>query len=72
MVLLSDDLDDSSKLKDALIEIDKNWYLGMDTECKWRQAVLQETPYLFCVSSVDPTNETGNIHPYAFIRRNRC
>ena len=60
MVLLSEDTESISNLKDALSEIDENWYLGMDSEYKWRNAVLQEIPYLFCVSSVDTSVETGN------------
>ena len=48
-----------SSLKDAMLEIDENWYLGMDNEYKWRNAVLQETSYLFCVSSIDSSVETG-------------
>ena len=48
-----------SSLKDAMLEIDENWYLGMDNEYRWRNAVLQETSYLFCVSSIDSSVETG-------------
>ena len=59
MVLLSDDTEDPSKLRDVLQEIDKNWYLGMDNECEWRNAVLREIPYLFCVNAVDAASETG-------------
>ena len=59
MVLLSDDTDDVSKLNDALEEIDRNWYLGMESENQWRHAVLQETPFLFCINSVDTASATG-------------
>ena len=59
MVLLSDDTEDNSKFKDALVEIDQNWYLGMDSENEWRRAVLQETPFLFCINSVDTASATG-------------
>ena len=59
MVLLSDDIEDPSKLLNVLEEIDKNWYLGMDNECEWRNAVLSEIPYLFCVNAMDASSETG-------------
>ena len=59
MVLLSDDTENPAKLKTALEEMDQNWYLGLDSEYEWRRAVLKETPYLFCVSSVDAETETG-------------
>ena len=64
MVLLSEDTEEVSSFKNAMLEIDENWYLGMDSESRWRHAVLQETPYLFCVSSIDTSIETGecNIH----------
>ena len=59
IVLLSEDTEKVSTFKDALLEIDQNWYLGMDNEYKWRNAVLQETSFLFCVSSIDTSVETG-------------
>ena len=65
IVLLSEDTEKVSTLKDALLEIDENWYLGMDNEYKWRNSVLQETSYLFCVSSIDTSVETGKFQaPY--------
>ena len=59
-MLLSDDTENVSNLKDALSEIDENWYLGTDSEYKWGHSILQQIPYLFCVSSVDTSIETGN------------
>ena len=68
MVLLSDDTEDSTKLKDAFEELDQNWYLGMDSERGWRQAVLQEIPFLFGVSSVGAASEAGTF-PKPLINR---
>ena len=71
MVLLSDETEDYSKLRDVLTEIDENWYLGMDNEVEWRHAVLQEIPYLFCVSAVDAASETG-IYQCAFVSQHHA
>ena len=60
MVLISEDVDDASRLNDALKQIDCDWYLGMDSEYGWRDAGLREVPFLFSISSVDTSSTTGN------------
>ena len=59
MVILSNETDDDSSLHEALEEIDNKWYLGSDKERDWRYAVLNETPFLFSVSSDESATETG-------------
>ena len=44
---------DDSELRSALEDLDSNWYLGLEEEPGWQEAVLKQRPNLFSVSATD-------------------
>ncbi len=57
-VLLGPYSSPDEELSEALSDLDENWFLGVETESGWREAVIDEVPNLFSVS-VDKAEETG-------------
>ena len=46
------------ELSDALSDLEENWYLGLESDPGWEEAVLAERPHLFSVAVVD--NDTSH------------
>ena len=46
------------ELSDALSDLDDNWYLGLESDPGWEEAVLAEKMHLFSVAVAD--NETSH------------
>ena len=46
------------ELSDGLTDLDENWYLGLESDPGWEEAVLAEKPHLFSVAVFD--NETSH------------
>jgi hypothetical protein len=49
----------STDLEDNLRDIDENWHLGQEDTLLWANAIRNEVPNLFTVTSVDSTSVRG-------------
>ncbi|XP_064484907.1 pecanex-like protein 4 isoform X2 [Ornithodoros turicata] len=41
--------DNDAQLMEALEDLDSDWFIGMEGSSSWSEAVLKETPQLFCI-----------------------
>ena len=60
-ILLSGDTSiDLKDLKEALIDIDENWHLGLEDTNAWAQAIRTNIPNLFTITASELTNQNLN------------